>query len=115
MANIKRDLKQQLGINNNESIPANYNIPFFIHEEDMNRMEKIHKRESTWKNVIIIILIILFVGTNVCWIRYENQFEDVVTTEQDVDVKSNGNGDISLNTVGGNYYGKESESEASSN
>lgn len=115
MMNMEKDLKQQLGINTNESIPANYNIPFFIHEEDMNRMEKIHKRESTWKNIIIIILIILFVGTNACWIWYESQFEDVVTTKQDVDVESDGDGDISLNTIGGNYYGKESESKTNGN
>lgn len=31
--------------------------------------------------ILCILLVLLLVGTNVAWIYYESQFEDVVTTE----------------------------------
>lgn len=109
------NLQQQLGLDPNEPIPANYNIPYFVHQEDMSTMDMIHKRESIWKNIIIIILIILCTATNAAWIWYESQFEDAVTVTQDIDAETDGNSDINLNTVGGDYYGRESESTANGN
>lgn len=51
-------------------------IPYFCHEGDMNRLERVNKRQF----VVILILIIALVGSNLAWTIYENQFEDVETT-----------------------------------
>ena len=60
------------------------------HEKEMTRLETSNKR---WF-ILCIILIILLVGTNAGWMIYENQFQDVVIT-QDA-------GDGVNNFVGGN-------------
>ena len=66
--------------------------------------------------VVIIILLLLLFGTNAGWMYYENQFEDVTTTvTQEVDAKAEGDSDLSLNTIGGDYNGGESESQTDSN
>lgn len=52
------------------------NVPYFLHEQSMARMERINKRLFIFCMVILIALI----GTNAYWIYYENSFEDVVTT-----------------------------------
>lgn len=69
-------------------------IPYFCHEGDMARMERTIKR--LW--IMCVILVVLLVGTNACWIYYENQYEDVVTTTQTVtqDVDT-GNGTAIIN------------------
>ena len=51
-------------------------VPYIVHEADMARQERTIKR--LW--VLLILLIVLFVGSNIAWIAYESQFEDVVTT-----------------------------------
>ena len=57
-------------------------IPYIVHESQMARMERIIKRLF----VLCVILIVLLFGTNVGWIYYEQQFEDVETTvTQDLD------------------------------
>ena len=57
-------------------------IPYYVHEGEMNRLERVNKR---WFILFIIVLSMLFV-TNAGWIIYENQFADEVTTiEQEVD------------------------------
>lgn len=57
-------------------------------------MERTNKRQ--W--IIIIILIVLFVGTNAGWIYRESQFTDeVVTTTVTQDVDSDNNGDAVIN------------------
>lgn len=62
-------------------------IPYFAHEGEMARAERTNKR--LW--ILCIILIILLVATNAIWIYYENQFEDVVETTQEV-VQENSDG-----------------------
>lgn len=57
-------------------------------------LERTNKRQ--W--IIIIILIVLFVGTNAGWIYRESQFTDeVVTTTVTQDVDSDNNGDAVIN------------------
>lgn len=82
-------------------------IPFCAMEAVIDRFERIIKR--LW--VIIIILIVLLAGTNVAWILYESQFEEVTTvTTQEVDQDID-SGDGDLNVIGiGDMYG-ESETE----
>ncbi len=59
----------------------NKNIPYFVHEGEMVRMERIIKR--LW--ITVILLIVLLVGTNTVWIIYENSFEEVVVTQENED------------------------------
>ena len=89
------ELKKELGIEGN--IPSDYQIPYFVHQDDMNKMDMSHKRVETWHLGIIVLLIILLVGSNLWWIYYENQFEDTVTVTQDT---PNGNN---------NYIGRDGD------
>ena len=73
------------------------NVPFIAYESEMARLERIIKRQF----ILIIVALCFLVGTNACWLYYESQFEDVVTTTtttQDVkqDVKSK-DGDAVIN------------------
>lgn len=69
------------------------NIPYFIHEGMMARMERTIRR--LW--ILCIILILLLAGTNGAWIWYESQFEDIVTTEVSQDVNSDDGGNAIIN------------------
>lgn len=88
-------LKEQLGIDQDKPIPANFNVPFFVHEYEINQMNQSHKRVEKGLMLIIILLFLAFVGTNAYWIYYENQFVDEVTVTQDT---PNGNN---------NYVGRD--------
>lgn len=48
------------------------------HEKEMTRMETTNKRMFI---AFLIVLVMLFV-TNAAWIVYENQFQDVVVTQE---------------------------------
>ena len=88
----------------------NKSISYFAHEADMARMERTNVR--LW--VLNIILLLALIISNVCWVRYENQFEDCVettTVTQEVDAQSDGDSDLMLNTIGGDYYGDESKGQ----
>ena len=95
--------REQLGIDNDKPIPGNYNIPYFVHQEDMNRLDISHKRVEKWLITLCIILVIALIGTNSAWMIYESQFEDVVTetysaeTDQGGTAIANGNGSVTLN------------------
>ena len=54
----------------NESQKA-VDIPYYVHEGEMSRMERLNKR---WFVAFLIVLVMLFVS-NVGWIIYESQFE----------------------------------------
>lgn len=73
-------------------------IPYFVHEGEMNRMERISRR--LW--ILVMTLVILLVGTNVGWIIYESQFQDIVIT-QEADTGEGGNN--YLNGTGDFSYG----------
>ena len=77
---------------------------------DWQRNEQRHLRREKRFVAIIVLLIILLVGSNICWLVYENSFEDVVTTEEViVDADDNGN----ANYIGqdGNIYNGEDNSK----
>lgn len=67
-------------------------IPYIVFESEMARLERIIKKQF----VLIIVAVCFLVGTNACWLWYENQFEDVVT-EVTQDVDSGDNGDAIIN------------------
>lgn len=72
-------------------------IPYYVHEGEMTRMERVVKR--LW--IALLIIFLAFVGTNLGWIIYENQFE-TISYEQDADfdgdvdmaIANNGTGDV---------------------
>lgn len=77
-------------------------IPYFCHEGDMARAERTIKR--LW--ILCILLIVLFVGSNLAWLHYEMQFSDEVTVTQDSSTGMNnyvgGSGVITNGTTDGN-------------
>lgn len=68
-----------------EEVKGIATIPFFAHEEQMARLDNTIKR--LW--ILCILLVLLLVGTNIAWIVYESQFEDVVVTQQNEDGYNN--------------------------
>ena len=83
--NMERNLKEELGIDENSKIPADYKIPYFVHQDDFNRLDQSHKRIEKWILGFAIALFIALIGTNAYWIYYENQFQDVIVTENTQD------------------------------
>ena len=73
-------------------------IPYYVHEMEMTRLDRINKR--LW--IILIVIFLAFVGTNAGWIVYENQFE-TVSVEQQVD---SGEGPAIVSGTGNAVYGK---------
>lgn len=81
-------------------------IPFFAHEMQMARMDRVNKR--LW--IVLVMLIIFLVGTNAGWIIYESQFDDeTYTYEVQQDSGDGGQNTYTGNTVritGGDYSGE---------
>jgi hypothetical protein len=77
-------------------------MPIAQHEKDQDRLMKIIKSLIS----VIIVLIVLFVGTNIAWIIYEAQFEVVEETNTTVEQDAN-NG--TNNFIGGDVYGETSD------
>ena len=78
------------------------------------RMQAKEEKENRWKNIIIVILIVLLALTNAAWLLYESQFE-TVTDEISVDAGDSGNaffiendGDIN-NGTGNTQDGDEAQ------
>lgn len=84
----------------------NVNIPFFAHEQEMVRMDRVNKR--TW--ILCVILILALIGSNAGWIYYESQFETAETTTITQELDASDGGDAIIND-GVHIYG---ESEADS-
>ena len=83
-------------------------IPYIAFESATARQERTIKR--MW--IICIILIVALLGTNAGWLYYESQWQVVETqVTQEVEAQSDGDSDLHLNTIGGDYYGGESEGE----
>lgn len=53
-------------------------MPVSVHEYDMARMERAIKR--LW--ILLILLVAILFGTNLGWAIYENQYQDVVITQE---------------------------------
>ena len=67
-------------------------VSYIAFESVVARFDRVIKR--LW--VIILILIFLLIGTNLSWLYYESQFEDVTETTVTQDVKS-GKGNAAIN------------------
>lgn len=59
---MNEELKKELGMSRDEKIPGDYSIPFYIHEQDMCRLDMSHKRvEKMLIGLIMgIITVVLF-------------------------------------------------------
>jgi hypothetical protein len=90
------DLKEQLGLDTNKPIPADFSIPYYVHEDDLNREEHHSKRFF----IAWLITFIALILTNVGWLVYESRYEDVVTetytaeTDQGGAAIANGDGSV---------------------
>jgi hypothetical protein len=60
-------------------------VPYIVHESALARMERMVKR--LW--ITVLVLIFLLVGTNGAWLWYENQFEEIVITQENDDGYNN--------------------------
>ena len=69
---------------------ADKDIPYIVFESTICRFDRVIKR--LW--IVILILIFLLLGTNLAWLYYESQFEEVTevtTTTQGVKQKGDKN------------------------
>lgn len=89
MKDFDKELKQELNLDVTQPIPADYNIPYFVHADDMNKMDMSHKRIEKWILAFAIVIFIAFVGTNVYWLWNESQYEDIVITQENADGYNN--------------------------
>lgn len=78
-------------------------IPYFAHEGIIAKLERANKRLF----ILVLVLIISLVCSNVGWIVYECQYEDVVTTTE-IDAKQDGTG-VNIVGAGDIDYGAESK------
>lgn len=87
-------------------------VPYVVHESSMARMERTNKR--LW--ILCIVMFLALVITNAGWIWYESQWEEVVTTTQEVDQDvdtGDGDGNVFVHGIG-DFYG-ESKAESKNN
>lgn len=68
-------------------------IPYYVHESEMARMERVNKR---WFIAFLIVLVMLL-ATNAGWIYYESQFQEVMITQEG---ETDGGGDNYFNGTG---------------
>jgi hypothetical protein len=87
----------------------NKDVPYIVHEGDMARMERTIKR--LW--ITNIILILLFVGSNVAWLMYESQFTDEKTAEVTQELDAGDGGSAIIND--GVHINGESEANSKNN
>lgn len=73
------------------------------------RMQSKDERNDRWRNIIIVLLIILLVATNAMWLWAWNQYDYV--DEYTIEAEQDGEG---VNIVGGGNvdYGAEGEGDA---
>lgn len=80
-------------------------IPYVVHEATATRLERINTR--LW--IVVLILIFTLIASNLAWIIYEKQFEEIESDTM-IDCEQSGDG---TNIVGGGnvYYGAESQNQ----
>lgn len=57
----------------------NEKVDYIIFESALARLERQNKRLF----ILCLVIFLAFVTSNMAWVVYENQFEDVVTVTQD--------------------------------
>ena len=87
-------------------------VSYIVFESTIARFDRVIKR--LW--VIILILVFLLLGTNLAWLYYESQFEEVTettTTTQEVTQDTKDGGDNSF--IGGDSYGEADSKDKDGN
>lgn len=85
-------------------------VPYIVHEEAMVKLERTIKR--LW--ILCIIMFLAFVISNALWIRWENQWQYVETTNMNEitqDVQSDGDATIGDININGNESDSDSENK----
>ena len=84
------------------------NIPYFVHEGMVVRMERMNQR--LW--IMCIILVLALIASNLAWFFYEQQFETYEETTQEVTQEaSSENGDSINRFIGGDNVEGETDSQ----
>lgn len=96
-------LREDLKLDN--PIPADYNVPYFVHQDDLNKLDQSHKRVERWLAILCIIIFVALIGTNAYWIWYEHSYQDVIVTETTQD----GDGVNVIGASGDISYGPENQ------
>lgn len=81
MKNETDILKEELGIDSDKPIPADYPIPYYVHQVDMNRQDQSHRKDNTWKNCIICGLILIYAITIFGFLIYEYNKPNCTVTQ----------------------------------
>ena len=79
----------------NNCVGENVSVPYIVHESAMARSERHNKR--LW--IVILVLIGALIASNLAWVVYESQFEDIVETEEYYDVEQNADGGGNNNSI----------------
>jgi hypothetical protein len=79
-------------------------VPYAVLED----FKETAKANSLKWFIICLVLIVLLVGSNIGWLVYESQFEDVTETyTEDFDIEANDNGNAVYNDDGSVVIGKD--------
>lgn len=86
---------------------------YLMWESSNARSERTNIRQ--W--IIILVLIIALIGTNAFWIYRDSQYVDVVTTTETItqEATSDGDSDINLQNIRGDFYGGENKTDSNQN
>lgn len=73
-------------------------VSYIVFESTLARLDRVIKR--MW--IIILILVFLLLGTNLAWLYYESQLEEVTTTTTTTqEIKQKADGDSNNSFIGG--------------
>ena len=98
MKNASEKKNNEIGYDKLNDEQKGVSIPYFVHEMEMTRLERINKR--LW--IFLLVLLFALVGTNAGWIIYESTYS-TYEVEQEVDT---GVGDAFVTGVGDLNYGQ---------
>jgi len=73
------------------------------------RMQAKDERNDTWRNVTILVLIVMLVGTNLAWLIAWNSYDYVYEDTVEVEASQDGNG-VNIVGAGDIDYGTDSNS-----
>ena len=79
------------------------------------RMQSKDEKNDRWRNITIIVLIVLLVVTNAMWLIAWNQYDYVDTEEYSVDVDADDGGNANYIGNDGDIYNGEGNSNKTQN
>ena len=72
-------------------------VSYIVFESTIARFDRVIKR--MW--IVILILVFLLLGTNLAWLYYESQFEEVTETTTTQTIEQKADGDSNNSFIGG--------------